>query len=48
MKVFCDHFDGFNSFGEFLSGQPSAIHAEQQRDTDITVTEKELVSTPQR
>lgn len=48
VKVFCDHFDGLNSFGEFLSGQPSAIHAEQQRDTDITVTEKELVSTPQR
>ena len=31
VKVFCDHFDGLNSFGEFLSGQPSATPADQQK-----------------
>ena len=46
VKVFCDHFDGLNSFGEFLSGQPPAVHAEQQRDTEITMTEEELSSRP--
>lgn len=35
VKVFCDHFDGLRSLGEFLSGQPGATNAEQQRDTDI-------------
>jgi len=43
VKVFCDHFDGLNSFGEFLSGQPPAIRAE---NTDIAMSEEGVVSRP--
>jgi predicted PurR-regulated permease PerM len=31
VKVFCDHFDGLKSFGEFLSGKPSPIPIEPQK-----------------
>jgi predicted PurR-regulated permease PerM len=30
VKVFCDHFDGLSSFGEFLSGQPAATPSEEK------------------
>lgn len=30
VKVFCDHFEGLSSFGEFLSGQPASIPSEEK------------------
>ena len=30
VKVFCDHFDGLTSFGEFLSAAPPHVHAEEE------------------
>jgi predicted PurR-regulated permease PerM len=30
VKVFCDHFEGLNSFGEFLSGQTAAAQTDQK------------------
>jgi predicted PurR-regulated permease PerM len=44
VKVFCDHFESLNSFGEFLSGQPSTIRAEASKDAGITTTGEELLS----
>lgn len=35
VKVFCDHFEGLNAFGEFLSGQPSASPAEQNNPPQV-------------
>jgi predicted PurR-regulated permease PerM len=43
VKVFCDHFDRLNSFGEFLSGQPSTIRAEASKDAGTTLRGGELV-----
>lgn len=42
VKVFCDHFDGLNSFGEFLSGQPSAVSSEQQKNAQLSLASSPL------
>jgi predicted PurR-regulated permease PerM len=38
VKVFCDHFDGLASFGEFLSGRP--------KFDEVEVTDKTVAPTP--
>ena len=43
VKVFCDHFESLNSFGEFLSGQPSTIRAEASKDAGPTLKGEDLV-----
>jgi len=43
VKVFCDHFESLNSFGEFLSGQPSTIRAEASKDAGPTLRGEDLL-----
>jgi len=36
VKVFCDHFEGLNAFGEFLSATPPKPHAEEEPAANST------------
>jgi predicted PurR-regulated permease PerM len=40
VKVFCDHFEGLNSVGEFLSGNPPPTTIEEKNSTGGPISEK--------